>query len=78
MAENYEYSTQIDNPDGLDPLENFLFYEKRGYCDFFATAGALIARMMGIPSRIGYGYSKPEFDGRADIHLSRRWRPLVD
>ena len=63
MAENYAYSTQIDNPDRLDPLENFLFEEKRGYCDFFATAGALIVRMMEVPSRIGYGYSKPEFDG---------------
>ncbi|MGI9244209.1 MAG: transglutaminase-like domain-containing protein, partial [Verrucomicrobiales bacterium] len=63
MADNYEYSTKIDNPDKLDPLENFLFHEKRGYCDFFATAGALIVRMMGVPSRIGYGYSKPEYDG---------------
>ena len=63
MATHYEYSSKIDNPDDLAPLENFLFAEKRGYCDFFATAGALIARLMDIPSRIGYGYSKGEFDG---------------
>jgi hypothetical protein len=63
MASNYKYSTQIDNPDQLDPLENFLFAEKAGYCDFFATAGALMARMIGVPSRVAYGYSKGEFDG---------------
>lgn len=64
FAANYQYSKVIENPDLLDPLENFLFVEKRGYCDFFATAGALLVRMMGVPSRVGYGYSKGEFDGK--------------
>ena len=64
LAANYTYSTKIENLDERDPLENFLFHEKRGYCDFFATTGALMTRMMGIPSRIGYGYTKGSFDGK--------------
>ena len=44
MAANYEYSTVVENPDLHDPLENFLFFEKRGYwrflCDGRRAAGA--------------------------------------
>jgi len=52
-----DYSLVTENPEGRDPLENFLFYEQRGHCEFFATAGALLARAAGVPSRICYGWS---------------------
>lgn len=51
------YSLTILNPDNRDPLENFLFHEKRGHCELYATAGALFARAIGIPSRIAYGWA---------------------
>ncbi len=40
----------------LDYVENFLFREKRGYCEHYATAGAVLFRAMGIPSRYVSGY----------------------
>lgn len=52
-----EYSLVTENKDDRDPLENFLFYEQRGHCEFFATAGALMARASGVPSRVAYGWS---------------------
>lgn len=52
-----DYSLVTENPDGRDPLENFLFHEQRGHCEFFATAGALLARAAGVPSRVCYGWS---------------------
>jgi transglutaminase-like putative cysteine protease len=51
------YSLKFDNPDNLDPLENFLFHEQRGSCEMFATVGALLARALGVPSRIAYGWT---------------------
>jgi transglutaminase-like putative cysteine protease len=57
MALNYEYSTVIENIGAFPPIENFLFYEKKGYCDFFATAGALLCRTMGVPARTAYGFA---------------------
>lgn len=57
LFKHYAYSLQTDNPRGLDPLENFLFEEKRGHCELFATAGALLARAIGIPARIAYGWN---------------------
>lgn len=52
-----DYSLVTENPNDRDPLENFLFYEQRGHCEFFATAGALLARAAGVPSRVCYGWS---------------------
>ncbi|GAA5484649.1 transglutaminase-like domain-containing protein [Haloferula sargassicola] len=57
LREHADYSLSFDNPRGLDPLENFLFEERRGHCELFATAGALAARCLGVPSRIAYGWA---------------------
>ena len=57
LWENYLYSLEIDNPEKLDPMLNFMRHEKRGHCEFFATAGALLSRALNIPSRIAYGWS---------------------
>lgn len=51
------YSLETTNERDLDPLENFLFHEQRGHCEFFATAGALLARAIGVPSRTAYGWA---------------------
>lgn len=54
---NYEYSLKTTNTNGLNPVENFLYQEKRGYCEHFATSAALLCRALGVPSRIAYGWS---------------------
>jgi hypothetical protein len=51
------YSLETRNPLDLDPIENFLFEEKRGHCEYFATAGALMVRSLGVPSRVAYGWA---------------------
>lgn len=68
---SYRYSLQIKNPDRREPLENFLFHEKTGYCDFFAQAGALMLRRLGIPSRIAYGYAGGVYDRSHGVHAFR-------
>ncbi|HLM26394.1 MAG TPA: transglutaminaseTgpA domain-containing protein [Thermoleophilaceae bacterium] len=39
------------------PLEAFLFRDKRGYCQHFSGAMALMLRMSGIPARVVSGFS---------------------
>mgnify|MGYP000002885770 CR=1 FL=1 len=51
------YSLEIENPDNLPPLENFLFGEKKGYCEFYASATAALCRELGIPSRVTFGWA---------------------
>ena len=57
LWQDFQYSLEIQNPGGIDPILNFLRDEKRGHCEFFATAGALLCRALNIPSRIAYGWS---------------------
>lgn len=57
LWENYQYSLEIENTEEFDPMLNFMRHEKRGHCEFFATAGALLSRALNIPSRIAYGWS---------------------
>jgi transglutaminase-like putative cysteine protease len=37
-------------------LEKFLLVEKRGYCEQFASSLAVMARVLGIPSRVAIGF----------------------
>ena len=57
LRKTYQYSLVTENPKNLDPIENFLFEERRGHCEFFATAGALMARELGVETRVGYGWA---------------------
>lgn len=57
LRTRFSYSLATSNPRGIDPIENFLFEEKRGHCEYFATAGALLARALGLPSRVAYGWA---------------------
>lgn len=56
FQKSFAYSLVTSNPENRDPLENFLFYERRGHCELFATAGVLGARSLGIPARMAYGW----------------------
>jgi len=57
LQDSYHYSLETKNVQNANPLENFLYIEKRGYCEHFATAAAMFARTLGVPSRIAYGWS---------------------
>jgi Transglutaminase-like superfamily len=39
-----------------NPVNTFLFETKRGHCELFATAGALLLRAMGVHSRLVVGF----------------------
>lgn len=70
---NFIYSRTVENKSNRPPLENFLFVEKKGYCDFFASASALLLRHMGIPSRVAYGYIGGEHDDATDSWIFREY-----
>lgn len=43
-------------PADQDPVEYTLFTEKQAYCDIYASAMTMMARVAGIPSRYAVGY----------------------
>ena len=50
-------------------LERFLFDTKRGYCEQFAGAFAVMARAIGLPARVAVGFTPGEVgpDGRYHV-----------
>ncbi|MFO0678256.1 MAG: transglutaminaseTgpA domain-containing protein [Polyangiaceae bacterium] len=53
-----EYRYDLGSPSGGTPapLDHFLFESKRGHCEFFSTAMAVMLREVGIPSRNVTGF----------------------
>ena len=39
-----------------DPLADFLFERRKGHCEYFASAMAVMLRTLGIPSRLVTGF----------------------
>ncbi len=54
-------------PDGADLVDTFLFAEgdkyRTGYCQYFASSMALMARSLGIPARVAVGFAPGEAAG---------------
>ncbi|QDA31517.1 hypothetical protein FH039_07785 [Thermococcus indicus] len=55
-------------PNGIDPLEWFLFHSKRGVCIDFNTAFVILARLNGIPARLVTGYLIKETPAEQAVH----------
>jgi transglutaminase-like putative cysteine protease len=54
----FTYSLDVPQPQGAAGLSNFLTKSRRGYCQQFAFAMAVMARLVGIPSRVVVGYTQ--------------------
>lgn len=53
----FTYSLAAPPPQRNGALRDFLFASRTGYCEQFASAMALLARILGIPARVGMGYT---------------------
>lgn len=61
FAGDFRYSLDLlGRGDQQTPLGNFLLQQKSGFCEYYATATALLLRYMGIPSRYAIGYAVDE------------------
>ena len=59
----FTYDLNADEGNGSDDLARFLTEGKggrTGYCEQFASAMAVMARVIGIPSRVAVGFLTPE------------------
>ncbi|QXJ25390.1 transglutaminase domain-containing protein [Actinomadura graeca] len=53
----FVYDLAAPAPQHGSDLVDFLLHSKRGYCEQYAAAMALLARILGIPSRVAMGYT---------------------
>lgn len=55
---DYPYNQNIEAPPaGADGVDYFLFGIRQGYCDYYASAMAVMLRAVGIPARLVAGYT---------------------
>jgi len=69
----YKYNQAIPAPpaDVQDRVDYFLFESKEGYCNYYASAMAVLARAVGIPARIAAGYTRGEYDSNSGSYRVR-------
>ena len=82
FREHIEYSTRVEGEAGRTALANFLIKERKGYCDFFATAGCLLLRAQGIPARVAYGYAGGMYDAVTGVYqftdgMAHAWTEIL-
>lgn len=66
------YSLELPDTSGRDPLEVFLFDAKRGHCEYFSTALAVMLRTQGIPARNVTGFVGGTFNEYGGYYAIRQ------
>lgn len=67
-----EYDEKIDAPpEGVDAVDWFLFEVRKGYCDYYSSAMAVMLRTLGIPARVARGYATGEYNEEQEAYVVR-------
>jgi transglutaminase-like putative cysteine protease len=66
----YSYEVQ-PLPGGGDAVYQFLFDMRHGYCTYYASAMAVMARSLGIPARVATGFATGAYDQASGEYIVR-------
>lgn len=58
-------------PAGQDLVDWFLFDQRQGYCDYYASSMVVMLRSLGVPARWVRGYAGGEFDAERGLYVVR-------
>jgi transglutaminase-like putative cysteine protease len=67
----YGYTLELPAHEVADPLAHFLFVRKKGHCEYFASAMAVMLRTLGIPSRLVTGFQSGIFNPLTELYVIR-------
>jgi hypothetical protein len=63
LRENYTYTVDVHRPADQEAVSWFLFRSgNKGFCNYFASSMAVMARTLGIPARVVVGYTNGTVD----------------
>ncbi|MGE5568433.1 MAG: DUF3488 and DUF4129 domain-containing transglutaminase family protein [Rhodospirillales bacterium] len=62
LQRSFRYTTDPLPREVADPLAHFLFERRAGYCEYFASAMAVMLRVVYIPSRVATGFQSGEYN----------------
>ncbi|GIU75635.1 MAG: hypothetical protein KatS3mg004_2722 [Bryobacteraceae bacterium] len=62
LLSNYQYSLRALDREVDDPLAWFLFEGRKGHCEYFASAMAVLLRAVWVPARVATGYREGSYN----------------
>ncbi|MFI5308235.1 MAG: DUF3488 and DUF4129 domain-containing transglutaminase family protein, partial [Polyangiales bacterium] len=68
----YTYSLQQPNVGKRIPLDVFLFEQKRGHCEYYSTAMAIMLRTQGVPTRNVTGFAGGQYNPYGGYYALRQ------
>jgi hypothetical protein len=71
VASAAHYSLDVGKFQSRQPVAEFLFEKKRGYCEYFASAAAVLLRLQGVPTRYIGGFNVIESNRSGDHFVVR-------
>ena len=71
LGRNVRYTRALSRTTDLPPVEEFLFVQRAGNCEYFAAALAVMARSLGIPARVVNGFQRGEWNPYGDYFMVR-------
>jgi transglutaminase-like putative cysteine protease len=71
LRHDYGYTLELPQREPADPLADFLFTRRKGHCEYFASAMAVMLRTLGIPSRLATGFQSGVYNPISDLWMVR-------
>ncbi|MCS6951787.1 MAG: DUF3488 and transglutaminase-like domain-containing protein [Bryobacterales bacterium] len=71
LRTRYQYALELPEQKSGDPLADFLFRRRKGHCEYFASAMAVMLRTLGIPSRVVTGFYSAAYNPGSEWHIVR-------
>jgi transglutaminase-like putative cysteine protease len=71
LGRECHYSLEVGTFHSRQPVAEFLFEKKRGYCQYFASAAAVLLRLEGVPCRYVTGFNVQEDNRQGDHYVVR-------
>ena len=71
LRTHFGYTLELPGTLANDPIAEFLFVRKKGHCEYFASAMAVMLRGLGIPSRMVTGFHGGEFNDLTSQYVIR-------
>jgi hypothetical protein len=69
---NFTYTLDTNLQDSTNSIVQFLFQQRRGFCEQFAASFAAMARSVGIPARVAVGYQPGTVGPDNLFHVTNR------
>jgi len=69
FKKGFEYTLAPGKYEGEKPLEEFLFERRKGFCEHYSSAAAILFRLMGVHTRVLAGFQGGEFNPIGNYYL---------